>query len=405
MTVGKFPPPFQLDLQSVDDRLRQLRQTKNSKPYERQKSSLHRELLGFLASLPTPKTLASACADDILRFLIWKDKSGRTRVHHLSCLHVGEKHPGCNCPKRLAAGTVDSLIGKLRSSFATAGLGGEWDDRLGIGNPVSHPAIRDYLKLIKEEQARLRVLLKKAVPIFLDKLQTLAKHMLGLLQQQGLGAISLYVVSRDLCFFTLVFFSGDRASDLGRALAREALFFPDKSGILFNHTFGKTLRGNAVNTFAVRRCPTPEVCPVRNFERYIAICKLIGIRLNDGYLFRSVRGSTVLNQPFVGSAVHNRLKKHLSDAGVDEGETPHSCRSSCSITLALLGVPKESIAKHVGWSNSGMVSHYCDLRETLRSDAPAAVLSASTTGTTTNDVRAAYHSLCDISSFVPVFQE
>ena len=59
---------------------------------------------------------------------------------------------------RLSAGTVDSLIGKLRAIFTEAGLGGEWDDRLGIGNPVSHPSIKNYLRSIKEEQAQAREL-------------------------------------------------------------------------------------------------------------------------------------------------------------------------------------------------------------------------------------------------------
>ena len=67
--------------------------------------------------------------------------------------------------------TIDNLLRKLRAIFAEAGLGGEWDDRLGIGNPVSHPSIKNYLKLIEEEQAKARIFPKKAVPLFLDKVQ------------------------------------------------------------------------------------------------------------------------------------------------------------------------------------------------------------------------------------------
>lgn len=46
--------------------------------------------------------------------------------------------------------------------FTDAGLGGEWNDRLGIGNPVSHPSIKQYLKSVKEEQAKARSRPKKA---------------------------------------------------------------------------------------------------------------------------------------------------------------------------------------------------------------------------------------------------
>ena len=157
-----------IDLKDIEDRISELKEIRSNKPYEKQKSSTHRELVRFLASLPTPKSLPSASPGDIQKFLVWKDKSGRTKVHQMSCPQAGQTRPSsCSCPTRLAAGTVDSLLGKLRAIFAEAGLGGEWDDRLGIGNPVSHPSIKNYLKLIKEEQAKARVCPKKAVPCFL----------------------------------------------------------------------------------------------------------------------------------------------------------------------------------------------------------------------------------------------
>ena len=190
----------------------------------------------------------------------------------MSCPQASQtRSPSCSCPLRLAAGTIDSLLGKLRAIFAEAGLGGEWDDRLGNGNPVSHPSIKNYLKLIKEEQAKARICPKKAVPLFLERLQMIAQFILTQLQSPRTSPISLYILSRDLCFFTTDFFSGDGSSDLGRVLSREVLYFPDSSGLLFNHTFGKTLLGNSVNTFAVRRFRNLVVCQVKNFDRYTAV--------------------------------------------------------------------------------------------------------------------------------------
>lgn len=143
----------------------------------------------------------------------------------MSCPQAGKtRSSSCSCPSRLASGTVDSLLGQLRAIFAEAGLGGQWDDRLGIGNPVSHPSIENYLKLIKEEQAKARVCPKKAVPLFLEKLQLIAQFILTQLQSPRISPISLYIFSRDLCFFTTDFFSGDRSSDLGRVLSREIFF-------------------------------------------------------------------------------------------------------------------------------------------------------------------------------------
>ena len=126
-----------------------LAEAKSNKSYERHKSSLHKELVNFLSSLPVPKALPSACPSDIKRFLVWKDNSGKTVVHLLDCPGLSQRQRvSCSCPTRLAAGTVDSLIGKLRPIFIEEGLGGEWDDRLGIENPVSNPSVKAYLKCV-----------------------------------------------------------------------------------------------------------------------------------------------------------------------------------------------------------------------------------------------------------------
>ena len=116
--------PSAIDLDSINYRLSQLAKNKLSKPYEKQKS----RTFICLGSLPTPKTLHSATPGDILKFLVWKDKAGKTKVHQTQCPRCSsDKTPSCSCPKRLAAVTVDSMIGKLRAIFTDAGLRGEWD--------------------------------------------------------------------------------------------------------------------------------------------------------------------------------------------------------------------------------------------------------------------------------------
>jgi len=213
---------LQINTEDINERLAQLKKRKENKPYEKQKSALHREFTTFLASLPTPKSLASATPQDIAAFLVWKDKSGRTKVHQLGCSqasNIDSSNP-CGCPVRLAAGTVDSLIGKLRSIFTQVERGGNWNYELGTGNPTSHHCVTDYLKAIKEEQAEARVRPKKATPIFMDKLEKLMKHILTQLQLRENSPIALYILSRDLCFLSLDFFSGDRAADLSLTLSR-----------------------------------------------------------------------------------------------------------------------------------------------------------------------------------------
>ena len=58
-------------------------------------------------------------------FLIYKDKKGKTKVHDIHCKNLGKMSDTveCSCPKRLAFGTVQSLIGQLKTIFEELRLG------------------------------------------------------------------------------------------------------------------------------------------------------------------------------------------------------------------------------------------------------------------------------------------
>ena len=93
----------------------------------------------FFSHLATPKTLASALPEDVIAFLEWKDPGGKTRVHLPECLQLTSQNAStsfCGCPKRLAFGTVDALIGNLRAFFAKHGRGTEWQSILNFGNTL-----------------------------------------------------------------------------------------------------------------------------------------------------------------------------------------------------------------------------------------------------------------------------
>ena len=100
------------------------------------------------------------------------------------------------------------------------------------------------------------------------------------------------------------------------------------------------------------------------------------IDLKDGFLFRATDPhGHVSESPFVGSAVGNRLKKHLSDLRIGNGETMHSFRSGCSITLSLLGISYEGVAKHVGWKSVEMAIYYSQCDKVTSVDDPSSIIS------------------------------
>ena len=90
-------------------------------PYEKQKAGLIRDFESFLSRhhlgpLDTSSKLACATPQDVTKFLVHRDRNGRTQVHKDGCEFLGlHGSQACLCPKRLASGTVDSMIGKIRA--------------------------------------------------------------------------------------------------------------------------------------------------------------------------------------------------------------------------------------------------------------------------------------------------
>ena len=111
---GQTSRKLKIDFVQIDARIKELDSARASKAYQRQESQLESEFSVFLASLQPQKTLLSTTPKDVVRFLIWKDGKGKTMVHKDSCPFLGlQGKQTCNCPTRLSAGTVDSLIAKL----------------------------------------------------------------------------------------------------------------------------------------------------------------------------------------------------------------------------------------------------------------------------------------------------
>lgn len=105
---------------------------------------------------------------------------------------------------------------------------------------------------------------RKAIPLFTDKFSAIARFIPSKLGDPDTPPLLLYILSRDFSFFSIIFsFTGNRSSNLGRTKSREVLFFPDFfpdfSGLLFNHTFGKTLRGNSTHSFELLPCEEFQV--------------------------------------------------------------------------------------------------------------------------------------------------
>lgn len=190
---------------------------------------------------------------------------------------------------------------------------------------------------------------------------------------KGISSVHRYLYAR-VAFFCLDFYSADRGSDLGRIFTKEIVCLPDGDGFLFRHSMAKTLRGGEkTNTFMIKECL------VANLRLYVKLCDLMCVNLREGYLFKVLNSkSEISKDPFVGSAIANRLTLHLYSAGIYDRETMHSFRSGCLITLSLLGVPSEDVARHVGWSSIITADYYSQTGKVMNLDSVATSLAMST---------------------------
>lgn len=113
-------------LQAINERLQQFTLFSEAISYSKQRDSLQKELESFLGSLPGCPSLTSIAPRDICRFLVFKDRNGRTQGHKNGCNFLGQRGVyQCGCPTRLSYKTVDSYIGKLRAIFHALGRTGE----------------------------------------------------------------------------------------------------------------------------------------------------------------------------------------------------------------------------------------------------------------------------------------
>ena len=165
-------------------------------------------------------------------------------------------------------------------------------------NPAAHASVKRYLKAVTEEQLKVRATPKQAEPLFIGELVALCQVITDKLHSPGTDPIHLYIHARDLAYFKLHFFSGDRPSDLSHVKATEILRFPNDKGILFNHVFEKTHRSGDSRVFAVMRHPNTAICPVKALDNYVSICMVLKISVHSGPLFHTTRGNIILADPF-----------------------------------------------------------------------------------------------------------
>ena len=84
----------------------------------------------------------------------------------------------------------------------------------------------------------------------------------------------------------------------------------------------------------------------------------------------------IVDKPLLSCEVDSGLRKYTRDANIDSGETLHSSRPGCALTLAFSGSPLADVMSHVGWSSSKTAFNYLKLADVFRAGAPADLLAS-----------------------------
>ena len=168
------------------------------------------------------------------------------------------------------------MLGKLRAIFNNLG-------RLHDSNPVAYNRVKEYLKFIREEQAGKAIVPSQAVPLFFVKFSKLISFLRCSIEAGvHLPVVNKYILVRDATFFVVNFFTGDRASNLGRLLANQVFRLKDRKGFLLKFTLTKTFLGGTSCPFVLVPFKNNEVCPVFCIEYYLSVCHFLSIELAGG---------------------------------------------------------------------------------------------------------------------------
>ena len=102
----------------------------------------------------------------------------------------------------------------------------------------------------------------------------------------------------------------------------------------------------------------------------------MGVNLRGSHLFRaSNRHGQITQNAFQGSAIGNKLKRHLAALQLSDGKTMHGSRSGCSITLSLIAASDDDVAQHVGWKSLTTAQYYTQTRQVIHTSKTATLLS------------------------------
>ena len=381
------PGGGRVDWAHVDSRRASLAGPRVSSANTLSKSRDARDLAAFLATCPAsrsygaplPLSLASCTGQHVVDYIIARSlrPSARTVIHAVECPRPAPPAAPCACPRTLASSSVDSLIGRLRAAFNEMGRAGLVNGT--SPNPCAEFCVQQYLRDVTAEQARAGITPLQAVPVLSDKLAAVFEAMRVYLEDPSLSTGTRFATLRCRAMFALAFRSLKRGAEIVTTRTGDVLSFPSGDGLLFNYTWGKTLRDGSAHVFGIPRDDaSPATCAVRLLHAYVDGARALGVDLSlpgrGALLFRPWLGSpqatAAATEPLNVPDLNPALRGWLQHLGIYEGETFPGFRSGGSIGMALNGDSLRAIMDIGYWKTPRMARHYMGFASSAAAGGP-----------------------------------
>ena len=392
--------------EAIDLRLKYFYEQRDGDKYSKDVRRVMRDLVEFCK-----KDVHSLGDSDVLRFVVSKDMdgSGRTIVHSIDCEHLGREdlncEPSVKCGKRHASDSLRSgYISKLKTGFRDLGYVSVWNPRTKEGNPADSKLVQDYFDFVKKEQGRAGVTVKQAVPILREKLKLVQDYFDFVKKEQGRAGVTVKqavpilreklrkLIShmrsrrlkgnfkklknlRNIALYCLVFAVAKRIDDATNVVAKNVLDIPNGGGLLFNFTWGKTLRSGKNHMFGVE-CSCNDygvLCAVCRIGEYVEKAKACGWDFLEGYLFSDMTLKRENGVAFIVRLpkkletwkVAADFRSDLEEAGLYAKETAQSFRAGGAISQVQEGKHLSEVMYKAYWRNPKTAMHYIKLLEVL----------------------------------------
>lgn len=344
----------------------------------KERAKLTRDLLQFLPEIGVPPSLYNVLPRDVIQFLMQRDRSGLTTVHHRSCPFWSSVFTGasrrCGCPRRQNATSTSVIRGTLQGMFRDAGLTDRWQPATLSGNPVKSAEVEQFIRLNNREQLAAGVQRRRAPLIALDVYTHLVDTALQRWKNARAGAgaaghalLEVASRARDVLFLVLLWHTGLRATDLLRVLVQQLDTAPTQGHIW---RLVVTVTKTSEDPRDTRRIALVDdgsyYCVQTAYRLYVRSLERLGLRLPAGHLFRSVRrvpGSRlkcVWGAPLSWAAANYRWAALRRAARLCSRISMHSPHGSRPRWEKDRGTPVDEICSLIDWTRATLDYYTAD---------------------------------------------